>query len=152
MNPIVAIYRNPINYVYRHLHILFIIVPIVIIYTLSIKRPYSYLDIFSIMLPIASPYRLTIVSFYRHLYKKYIWITYNITYKGSLYFGIPGVLALNFNNLEIALFDLHWSYPPSRQVIHLTRMGRILRQNKKFVKRISHVSVDESHVVASVQM
>ena len=45
------------------------------------------------MLPIASPYRLTIVSFYRHLYTKYIWITYNITYKGSLYFGIPGVKA-----------------------------------------------------------
>jgi hypothetical protein len=68
-----------------------IIVPIVTIYTLSIKSPYSYLNIFSIMLPIASPYRLTIVSFYRHLYTKYIWITYNITYKGSLYFGIPGV-------------------------------------------------------------
>ena len=91
MNPIVAIYRNPINYFYRHLHILFIIVPIVTIYTLSIKSPYSYLNIFSIMLPIASPYRLTIVSFYRHLYTKYIWITYNITYKGSLYFGIPSV-------------------------------------------------------------
>ena len=43
------------------------------------------------MLPITSPYRLTIVSFYRHLYTKNIWITYNITYKGSLYFGIPGV-------------------------------------------------------------
>jgi hypothetical protein len=43
------------------------------------------------MLPITSPYRLTVVCFYRHLYTKYIWITYNITYKGSLYFGIPGV-------------------------------------------------------------
>jgi hypothetical protein len=44
------------------------------------------------MLPITSPYRLTVVCFYRHLYTKYIWITYNITYKGSLYFDIPGVL------------------------------------------------------------
>lgn len=31
-------------------------------------------------------------------------------------------------------------------------MGRTLRQNKKSVKRISHVSVDESHVVASAGM
>jgi hypothetical protein len=31
------------------------------------------------------------VSLYRHLYTKYIRITYNITYKGSLDFGIPGV-------------------------------------------------------------
>jgi hypothetical protein len=91
VNPIVAIYRNSINYFYRHLHILFIIVVIVTIYTLSIKSPYSDLNIFSIMLPIASPYRLNIVSFYKHLYTKYIWITYNITYKGSLYFVIPGV-------------------------------------------------------------
>jgi len=43
------------------------------------------------MLSITSPYRLTVVSFYRHLYTKYIWITYNITYKGSLYFDIPSV-------------------------------------------------------------
>ena len=43
------------------------------------------------MLPITSPYRLTVVCFYRHLYTKYIWITYNIIYKGSLYFDIPGV-------------------------------------------------------------
>jgi hypothetical protein len=31
------------------------------------------------------------VTLYRHLYIKYIGITYNITHKGSLYFGIPGV-------------------------------------------------------------
>ena len=43
------------------------------------------------MLPITAFYRLTIVSLYRHLYIKYIRITYNITYKGSLDFGIPGV-------------------------------------------------------------
>ena len=65
--------------------------PIVTIYTLFIKSPYCYLNIFSIMLPMISPYRLTIVSLYRHLYTKYIWITYDITHKGSLYFGIPGV-------------------------------------------------------------
>ena len=45
------------------------------------------------MPPITTFYRLTIVSLYRHLYTKYIWITYNITYKGSLDFGIPGVTA-----------------------------------------------------------
>jgi len=87
----VAIERNSTNYLYRHFYILFIIVPIVTIYTLSIKSPYSYLDIFSISLPITSPYRLTVVCFYRHLYTRFIWITYNITYEGSLYFGIPGV-------------------------------------------------------------
>jgi len=43
------------------------------------------------MLPITSPYRLTVVWFYRHLYTKYFWITYNITYKRSLYFDIPGM-------------------------------------------------------------
>jgi hypothetical protein len=26
-------------------------------------------------------------------YRKYIWIAYKVAYKGSLYFGIPGVLA-----------------------------------------------------------
>jgi len=70
----------------------------VTIYTLSIKSPYSYLNIFSIMLPITSSYRLTVVRFYRHLYTKYIWITYNIIYKGSLYFGIPGVLLCLWHN------------------------------------------------------
>ena len=68
-----------------------IIFPIWTIYTFSIKSHYSYLNIFSIMPPITTFYRLTIVSLYRHLYIKYIWITYNITYKGSLDFGIPGV-------------------------------------------------------------
>ena len=42
-------------------------------------------------MPITTFYRLTIVSLYKHLYTKYIQITYNITYKGSLDFGIPGV-------------------------------------------------------------
>ena len=35
---------------------------------------------------------------------------------------------------------------------HLTRMGRTLRKNKNFIKKIAHVSVDESHVVASAGM
>ena len=35
---------------------------------------------------------IVIVTLYRHLYTKYIWISYNITYKRSLDFGIPGVL------------------------------------------------------------
>jgi hypothetical protein len=68
-----------------------IIFPISTIYTFSIKSHNSYLNIFSILPPIATFYRLIIVSFYRHLYTKYIQITYNITYKGSLDFGIPSV-------------------------------------------------------------
>jgi len=36
--------------------------------------------------PITIFYRLTIVSLYRHIYTKYI----QITYRGSLDFGIPG--------------------------------------------------------------
>ena len=56
--------------------------------TFSIKSHYSYLNIFSILLPITTFYRLTIVNLYRHLYTKYIRITYNITYKGSLDFGV----------------------------------------------------------------
>ena len=91
MNTIVAIYGNSINYLYSRFYILFIIVPIWTIYTFSIKSRHSYLNIFSIFLPIVSLYRLPIVTFYRHLYIKYIWITYNIANKGSLYFGIPDV-------------------------------------------------------------
>jgi hypothetical protein len=56
---------------------------------------------FSIMLPIISPYRLTSVSLYRHLYTKYIWITYNITYKGSLYFGIQSTVQLRLVTLVL---------------------------------------------------
>ena len=57
---IIAIYRNSINYFYSGFYILSIIFLIWTIYT------------------------LTIVILYRHLYIKYIEITYNITYKGSL--------------------------------------------------------------------
>ena len=35
---------------------------------------------------------------------------------------------------------------------HLTWMGRTLQKDKKFVKNIVHVSVDESHVVALAGM
>ena len=35
---------------------------------------------------------------------------------------------------------------------HLTRLGRTLRKNKKFVGTIKHVSVDEAHHVASAGM
>ena len=35
---------------------------------------------------------------------------------------------------------------------HLTRLGRTLRKHKKFVSTIGHVSVDESHHVASAGM
>jgi hypothetical protein len=56
-----------------------------------IKSHHSYLNIFSILPLVTTVYKLTIVSLYRHLYTKYIRITYNITYKGSLDFGIPGV-------------------------------------------------------------
>jgi hypothetical protein len=87
----VTVYRNSINFLYSHFYILSIIFPIWTIYTFSIKSHYSYLNIFSILPPIATFYRLTIVSLYGHLYTKYIGITYNITYKGSLDFGIPGV-------------------------------------------------------------
>ena len=62
-------------------------------YTFSVKSCYSYLNIFSILLPIVSLYRLNIATLYRHLYIKYIEITYNITYKGSLYFVIPDVIS-----------------------------------------------------------
>ena len=72
-----TVYRNSINFLYSHFYILSIIFPIWTIYT------------FSILPPIATFYRLTIVSLYRHLYTKYIEITYNITYKGSLDFGMP---------------------------------------------------------------
>jgi len=85
------IYRISINFLCSHFYILFIIVPIQTIYTFSTKSYYSYLNIFSILLPITTFYRLIIVGFYRHLYTKYIQITYNVTYKGSLDFGIPGV-------------------------------------------------------------
>src|SRR6266436_8564662 len=88
---IIAIYRNSINYFYSSFYILSIIFLIWTIYTFSAKSCYSYLNIFSILLPIISLYRLTIVILYRHLYIKYIEITYNITYKGSLYFAIPDV-------------------------------------------------------------
>src|SRR5882762_10077028 len=47
--------------------------------------------IFSISPPIISLYRLTIATLYKHLHIKYIEITYNIVYKGSLYFAIPDV-------------------------------------------------------------
>src|SRR6266436_1452194 len=70
-------------------------------YTLSIKSCYSYLNIFSILPPIISLYRLTIATLYRYLYIKYIEITYNITYKESLYFAIPDVQVF-------LLFDI-WS-------------------------------------------
>jgi hypothetical protein len=56
---------------------------------ISVKSHYSYLNIFSILPPITAFYRLTIVSLNRHIYTKYIRVTYNITYKGSLDFGIP---------------------------------------------------------------
>jgi hypothetical protein len=55
------------------------------------------------LLPINTFYRLTIVSLYRYLYTKYIWITYNITYKGSLDFGIPGVLLHTSNSTFLFL-------------------------------------------------
>ena len=91
MNAILGIYRNSINFLYSHFYILFTTVPIQTIYTFSIKSCNSYLNIFSILPPITAFYRLTIVSLQGHLYTKYIQITYNITYKGSLDFGIPGV-------------------------------------------------------------
>ena len=58
----------------------------------SIESHYSYLNIFSTLPPIISLYRLTIMTTYRHLYIKYLEITYNTTYKGSLYITISGVL------------------------------------------------------------
>ena len=67
------------------------IFPIWTIYTFSIKSCYSYLNIFAILPPIISHYRLTIATLYRHLHIKHIEITYNIAYKGSLYFAIPDV-------------------------------------------------------------
>ena len=89
-----VIYRISINYFYSGFYILSIIFPIWTMYTFSIKSCYSYLNIFSILPPIIAHCRLTIATHYGHLYIKYIEITYNITYKGSLYFAIPGVLYL----------------------------------------------------------
>jgi hypothetical protein len=88
VDTIVDIYRNSTN---CFLNILFIMIPIWIIYIISIKSCYSYLNKFPISPPVASLHRLTILSLYRCLYTKYIWIAYNIAYKGSLYFCIPGV-------------------------------------------------------------
>jgi len=88
---IVTIYRNSINHFYGGFDILSIIFPILTIYTFSIKSCYSYLNIISILSPIISFYRLTIATLDRHLYIKYIEISYNISYKGSLYFAIPNV-------------------------------------------------------------
>jgi hypothetical protein len=76
VNTIVAGYRNSTN----SLYILSVIGPILTIHT------------FSLLPHIASLYRLAIVSLYSYLYTKYIQIIYNILYKGSLCFGIPGVL------------------------------------------------------------
>ena len=67
-------------------------VPIWTIYTFSIESHYGYLNIFSTLPPIISLYRLNIVTLNKHLYIKYIKITYIITYKGSLYFAIPDVI------------------------------------------------------------
>jgi len=67
-------------------------IPIWTVFVFSIKCPYSYPYRISIFGSIGSLYRLSIVSFYRHRYTKYIWIAYNVAYKESLYFGIPGVI------------------------------------------------------------
>ena len=87
-----TIYRNSINYFYSSFYIFSMIFPTRTIYTFSIKSCYSYLNIFTILPPIISLYRLTIATDYGHLDIKHIDITYNITYKGSLYFAIPGVI------------------------------------------------------------
>jgi len=111
VNIILAVYRKFINSLYSHFYILSIIVPIWTICTLSIKSHYNYLNIFSILLPITTFYRLAIVSLYRHLYTKYIWITYNITYKGSLDFGIPSVSNYDMsrnNVVSMALFGIYF--------------------------------------------
>ena len=103
-----TVYRNSINFLYSHFYILSIIFPIWTIYTFSIKSHYSYLNIFSILPPITTFYRLTIVSLYRHLYTKYIQITYNIAYKGSLDFGIPGVgSTLQCKKLKIGILKCY---------------------------------------------
>jgi hypothetical protein len=70
-----------------------IIILIWTVYVFFIKCLCSHLYRFSIFGSIGALYRLSIVSFYRHHYTKYIWIAYNVVYKGSLYFGIPGVLS-----------------------------------------------------------
>jgi hypothetical protein len=91
VNAILTVYRSSVNSLYSQFKKLFIIVPIWTIFTFSIKSCHSYPNIFSIMPPITALYRLTIVSVYMHLYTKYICVTYNVAYNGSLYFGIPGV-------------------------------------------------------------
>ena len=100
-----TVYKNSIKFFYSHFYILSIIFPILTIYTFSIKSHYSYLNIFSILPPITTFYRLTIVILHRHLYTKYIGITYNITYKGSLDFGIPGVSGLGLFGGVASLFE-----------------------------------------------
>ena len=74
-------------------------------YTFSIKSCYSYLNIFSILPPIITLYRLTIATHYGHLYIKYIEITYNISYNGSLYFAIPDVGAAPASRREHIVRD-----------------------------------------------
>jgi len=113
---LLAIYRNSIDFLYSHFYILSIILPIWTIYTFSIKSHYNYLSIFSILLPITTLYRLTIVSLYRHLYTKYIWIAYNITYKGSLDFGIPSLL---LDLIRYPIPDVGKSYTGSLIVRHV---------------------------------
>ena len=52
------------------------------------------------------------MTLYRHLYIKYIGITYNITYKGSLYFGIPGVYRFSQHRLHRVTIKINCGTQP----------------------------------------
>ena len=116
---IIAIYRNSINCFYSGFYILSIIFLIWTIYTFSVKSCYSQLNIFSILLPIN---RLTIVILYRHLYIKYIEISYNIYYNGSLYFAIPDVRVTQRPALPA------FRHPKKGQLMRQSPEGDYLRQ------------------------
>ena len=81
-----------------------IMIPIWTVYIFLIKHLCDYPHTFTISGSIGSLYRLSIVSLYRRHYTKYIWIAYNVVYKGSLYFGIPGVFVIRGHSMDVHHF------------------------------------------------
>ena len=63
-------------------------------------------------------YRLSTVIIYSTAYRLPIWIAYKISYKPSLYFGIPGVLPVHF---AVAYLEENTSIGPiSHRTSHFT--------------------------------
>jgi hypothetical protein len=67
------------------------IMPISIIYMLSTKRPSTYPYSYSMIFSIVTVSMLSTAIVYSMAHRLSISIVYKISYKRSLYFGIPGV-------------------------------------------------------------